>query len=75
MPYCCFAVYQHEEQCMRRPIRSEQPDLFSVPATPPLLLPAEMRATLVSLVGALLLDAIGQQRTEIIETAKEPDHE
>jgi hypothetical protein len=71
---CCFAVYRHEEQRMKRPIGSEQSDLFFARATLPQSLPAVMRAELVSLLSALLLEVISPQQ-HIITARKEVDHE
>jgi hypothetical protein len=76
MPYRChFTVSRHEEQRMRRSIRSKQRDLFAVPATAPLSIPGTMRAGLVSLLGALLLEVLSNQHQEVIAAEKEPDHE
>jgi hypothetical protein len=76
MPYrCYFTVYRHEEQRMRRSIRSKQCDLFAVPATAPLSIAGTMRANLVSLLGALLLEVWSTQRPEVITAEKEQDHE
>jgi hypothetical protein len=60
---------------MRRPIRSKQCDLFSAPATAPLLLPGTTRAELVSLLGALLLEVMSYQKPKLITAEKESNHE
>jgi hypothetical protein len=65
MPYRYrFAVFRGEEQGMRQPIRPKQRDLFATPAAAPLPLPAEMHVEVVSLLRALLLEVISQQRSQ-----------
>ena len=59
---------------MRRPIRSEQRDLF-VPATAPLSLPVAIRTELVSLLRALLSEVISHQRSPAHRAQRERPHE
>jgi hypothetical protein len=49
---------------MRQPIRPKQRDLFATPVTAPLSLPREKRVEVVSLLRALLLEVISQQRSQ-----------
>lgn len=61
---------------MRRPIRSNQHDLFAVrAAAPPLLLPVVMRSELVSLLSALLLEVVSHQRLRVHRAQQESCHE
>ncbi len=61
---------------MRRPTRSKQSDLFSVPAAIlPLTLPASMRADLASLISALLLEVLSHPHLQPVTAHQEPDHE
>jgi hypothetical protein len=68
-------VYRHEEPRMRRSIRSKQCDLFAAPAIAPLTLPVVMRPKLVSLLSALLLEAISHRRSQAHRAQQEACHE
>jgi hypothetical protein len=59
---------------MRRPIRSEQRDLFAAPATAPLSLPVATRTELICLLGALLSEVIVHQRLPARRTRREHRH-
>jgi hypothetical protein len=57
------------------PIRSKQSDLFAEPVPTPTDLPATMRPDLVSLLCALMLEVISEQRSQMIAAQKEAAHE
>ena len=58
-----------------RPIRSKQSDLFAEPAPTPTDFSATMRPDLVSLLCALMLEVMADQRSQTIGAQKEFAHE
>jgi len=57
---------------MRRPIRSQQCDLFAARAIAPPPLPVLTRSELVSLLSALLLEVISHRRSQAHQAQQEP---
>ena len=57
---------------MRRPARSKQFDLFNTPTSTPLSAPQAVRAELVSLLCALLLEVLPRRQSQPITPEQEP---
>jgi TATA-binding protein-associated factor Taf7 len=61
-----FPLRHYKEERMRRRARPKQSDLFESPAEISMLLPARMRAEVVSLICALLMEVASQEQFETI---------
>lgn len=60
---------------MRRPIRLKPSDLFSAPASLPVSLPTGIRAELVNLLSALLLEVMSHRQHNTNTGQLEAAHE
>jgi hypothetical protein len=72
LPYrFSFALYQTREKCMRRPAGSRQIDLFNTPTSTPLCAAQAVRAELVGLLCALLLEVLPPRQSQPITLEEE----